>query len=170
MENEQTQGSRGDQAQAKKTRTSKQNNIRPCDNCGRILPHQGKGLCGGCRRVTKTTPPEQLEAALAAAKIRFNAPNFDGKHPSGQRRKLPAIPAEAQVDRDEGDMFRKPVGIETCPPTEAVISVHSPNILLVFPSPDRPLYDAILAEAKRNRRDPDQQILWILQGEIKRAV
>ena len=47
-----------------------------------------------------------------------------------------------------------------------VISVHSPNINLVFPSHDQPLYDAILAEARRNRRDPDQQILWIVNEAL----
>ena len=75
-----------DQTEPKKTR-KQYHYIAPCKNCGRNLPNQGKGLCGGCRSVAKTAPPEQLEAALAAAKIRFNDPNFDGKNHQGQGQK-----------------------------------------------------------------------------------
>jgi len=56
----------------------KQNRIKPCRNCGRKKVIQRDGLCGGCagsvyNKYTKGTP--EYDAALAAAKERFNNPN-----------------------------------------------------------------------------------------------
>ena len=75
-----------DQAQPETKKRKGQQKTAPCKNCERNLPIQGKGLCGGCRAVTKTTPPERLADALAAAKLRFSDPDFNGKHHHGQRR------------------------------------------------------------------------------------
>ena len=138
------------QAQPDKKRRGAQKTA-PCANCERKLPIQGKGLCGGCRAVTKTTPPEKLEAALAAAKLRFSDPNFGDKRHHGQR--SPNPPADGYLT-DQSKQSNP-------------IPDPDPNINLVFPSHDQPLYDSILAEAKRYRRDPGQQILWIVGEALK---
>ena len=113
--------------------------LKVCADCGTLKPHHGRGLCPACytsRKKAGTLPPRLIAAPEAPGPV---APASS-----------PVIPAKAGIQEMPGP----------------VISVHSPNINLVFPSHDQPLYDAILAEARRNRRDPDQQILWIVNEAL----
>jgi len=99
---------------------------RPCDNCGRVMLIQGRGLCGACRSVQKTAELNGKDApsALADAKERYNS--------------LQTKRAEKEVQT------RK-------------------TIILRFNGEDEKLYDKIMEIAKENRREPSQQIFWMLE-------
>lgn len=127
--------------------------IKKCFDCGQDKPHHGRGLCGICYTKHKKagTLPPPLKLALTTDDNLANPCELKHLAPLSPPSVIPApnpvIPAEA--------------GIHLAP----VILI--PNITLSFPPADQPLFDSILAEAKRYRRDPDQQILWIVGEALK---
>ena len=148
-----------------------------CTNCERNQKYYlVNGLCSGCRAAAGKSIGAVREAALAAAKIRFNAPTYDGKR-RGKRIKHDGPVSVSPLPRREGqgegasDLRKEK---EERILTEIFGDRETPGeiipgkncIALEFAPDDAPLYDAILAEAKRHRRDPDQQVLWIVQEAL----
>jgi hypothetical protein len=92
-----------------------------------------KGLCGNCYRVASGLQGEERQAALASTKNRIT-------------KKSVAPPAEV---------------FKIAP---AIVAEGTPVICISFAAADdRKIYDAVIEIAKRNRRDPEQQALWMLQ-------
>ncbi len=129
-------------------KVKKQIKVLPCKNCRRVMPITGREMCGGCYsewRNVRNQSPETIAAALSAAARRLN--------PDG-------------VEKPAGTIAGNVIA-GTPAPVAGTTTEAIDCIALIFHFDDKPLYDAILAEARRNRRDPDQHILWVMQEVIE---
>ena len=122
--------------------------VRPCSNCGRELPIQGHEMCGGCYGVEKVTPLADRADALAKARERFSHPDY--KSAGGPHKKKKA-----------GNLTDK-VNVGKFPVEVGEMAAH---IGISFPETERNLkvWDYLCAEADRNRRSPEAQMLWTLE-------
>lgn len=120
-----------------------------CANCGREISIAAKGYCGSCYNVSCGRVGEQEREALAAIKAKIES---GGLRRRGGGRRKPLAPA--------GDAPAISTKIKTAP---ARVAEGTPVISIDFSAEeDREIYDAIIGMAKRNRRDLEQQVLWLL--------
>lgn len=158
---------------------------RICRNCGRMMAIAQDNLCGGCFTRTKGLTGEKLAEEMEKA-----ARDFGGV-PEGQRapqRKYyrgpqvkPQAAPESEYEQPKEVVEAKPGQGEK--PTASLPSYDLrlpisctrvgdpsnkifPIIILPFDGGDRPIYDAVVKLALRYRRDPYQQILWLLEKEL----
>ena len=144
---------------------------RPCANCGRELTIVGNGCCFVCYTAGKGLIGPQRDAALAAVKEKIKS---GGLRKGGNRRKPAPAPAAGEtktmspVKIAEVKMHVKALGAKLAP---AGVPEGTPAICLCFIEPrDRTLYAAVLNQAERLRRTPEQQILWMLQNSLEQEM
>jgi hypothetical protein len=152
--------------------------IQPCVNCGRNLTHHGRGMCGGCYCVWKTTPEEKRTEALAVFAKRVNSLVASDKRQISKRKSInnedmlgdfideccilePGTKAKSTESFDEG--LKVTARIEA-----ATQAYFAPVITLNFEGDDKAIYDSLCILAKRLRRDPEQQAMWMLQTLLDR--
>jgi len=125
-----------------KDKQKKSKYLKVCAHCGDLKRHQGRGLCGKCYKIAEragTLPP-----------LLINRPPGTGA--VGIPASLSAIPTETGAQEETLTKFVHPKW-----------GVLHGEITLLFYEDDKWIYENILAEAKRYRRDPIQHIFWILQ-------
>jgi hypothetical protein len=163
---------------------------KDCRNCDRNMAIMQDGLCGGCFNRAKGLKGEDREKALAQAREDFKG---KGPLSGGNRiarvktpREKAKIPISSDISTRKQD--RKPkndnyhpekgLGIELypAPPGEIVrlpdvqvsrdmleTFADDHTIVLHFDNGDEDLLKSLKTTAKRFRREPSQQILWMLQ-------
>lgn len=131
--------------------------IGTCRNCGREgMSIAQEGLCGGCFGRCKGLTGEDREKALAKAKKDFTV---------GAMKKITSIvvdkPKSAQSEHIAGEDIEHGTLVYASKgsPTESSGAL----ITVVFDAEDVQLYDKLAAVSKKNRRSPDQQILWMIE-------
>jgi len=151
-------------AQRKKKKTSPK--IAECKNCGRVMPHVGKGYCGGCYAVVRVAPKEELEAALAEAKERFQGVGTPIVGTRRQSRKTQeadrALHTGEEVSRTEDIISPVSSPAPPHPPANDDPKVIGIVIPIVTPA-DFSAYEFINDQADKNRRTIPQQILWMIE-------
>ncbi len=133
--------------------------IGPCCSCGKTAPIKGQGLCNHCYY-------EQVEKPnMAAKKAGTELPRTALTTKAEVHPKLPAawgtlfeeacIPP-VKSPSDQSDII----------PTGENIAAIDVMVLEFESDVDRRILEFIEDEAKRTRRSPDQQALWMLQSHL----
>ena len=160
----------------------------PCRNCGRVLCIIADGCCFVCRQAGKGLAGEEKAAALAAVKAKIES----GTMRKGGGRRGPRKAAQEVAPAPAGGRIKKNVeeratkeqksgaidaGIlqDRKPKVEGKMRFAparnpegTPVICLGFAEKrDREIYNVVIAMAARLRREPEQQILWMLQNAIE---
>lgn len=116
-----------------------------CKECGREMPHQGQGMCGKC--YSKLVGRPKLRAAKEKAKTTEPAPIYDpfldAPVPDPKPEKFVVVPVKAKE-----------------PEPAPVLSLPIADDL------DRKVLEFINSEARRCRRTPEQQAMWMLQSHL----
>ena len=116
-----------------------------CKECGREMPHQGQGMCGKC--YSKLVRRPKLRAAKEKAKTTEPAPIYDpfldAPVPDPKPEKFVVVPVKAKE-----------------PEPAPVLSLPIADDL------DRKVLEFINSEARRCRRTPEQQAMWMLQSHL----
>lgn len=124
-----------------------------CTNCQRdnLLICNAEGMCHSCHGASKNLTGDARITALDAARTRL------------QRKKpLPTAAADHVAPAPEA-----PASSVPAPGPALVPSASLRRILLDFAHDrDNELWSFINAEAIRCRRDPDQQVLWMLESHL----
>ena len=153
-----------------------------CRNCEREMALMQDGMCGGCFNRGKGLSGEEREKALAQAKA-----DFQGKGPRGGGR-APRVKSAAPPPRKakvEGTAKKDPASGAIAPGSplglspkvegaakkdtvsdfvdKCLIPSDPRTIILHFNNGDEALLEKLSATAKRFRREPAAQILWMLQ-------
>jgi len=114
-----------------------------CKECGREMPHQGRGMCGKCYSAWKKAA---REAAAPEPKPIYD-PFLDAPIPAEPAEKFVIVPVKAKAVKEE--LARS-----------MVLALQIADDL------DRKVLDFIGAEARRCRRTPEQQAMWMLQSHL----
>lgn len=151
----------------------------PCANCKRILSIIGEGCCFVCYKAGKGLVGEAKDIARAAIKAKIEAGGLRRSGRSGKGRgkpNKPWRPAPLPDDLPDDGLIPDPgeksgaagrtarrfvLGEASVPDGVLLIKVDFSD------DRDRKIYDAVIAMARRLRREPEQQILWMLQNAIK---
>ena len=154
---------------------------RSCANCERVLSIVAYGYCFVCYYAGKGLDGAEKTAALAAIKAKiekgevYKGCRYDGdRHPPS--RKLAQIPPLVPAGGDRSSPSPESIAklqtqVEALGEKLALARVPAgvPVITLDFITDrDRKIYADLLDLACRLRREPEQQILWMLQNEIER--
>ncbi len=158
-----------------------------CGNCSRPdMTIHSAGMCGGCVGRALGLEGEAREAALVQAKI-----DFQGRG-NLVRKRGEAVKAKVHARRARQNKIAKVEGsVKTDPESGAIDTTRSspadpkvegtglaftiptamdnPSIISImvnFTAGDHVLFDGLQALAKKYRRSPDQQILWLLEKEL----
>ena len=137
----------------KKTRaqsTEKKPRLRPCDNCGRNLFIVAHGRCFTCERAAVGYSGDALTAALAEVKRRIDAGEIRKGGPGRRPKKTDTPDAKPKVE-----------GLAFLPESPFVFSV-----IVNFTDGDIAMHSGLLSLARKYRRTPDQQILWLVEKEL----
>ena len=164
----------------KKTRaqsTEKKPRRRPCDNCGRNLFIVAHGRCFTCERAAKGLSGLALAVALIEVKRRIDAGEIRKGGPGRRAKQIDAPKAaikpkvEGSVKTDPGSgaivsglkqlLAPKVEGLAFLPDSTLVFSV-----IVNFVDDDQGILDGLQALARKYRRTPDQQLLWLLEKEL----
>jgi len=141
--------------------------IGTCRNCDRALSIVADGCCYLCYRAGKGLEGEEKAAALATVKAKIGS----GTMRKGGGRRGPKTAAGKAAPGGKAPKPPRPVPDRPTPGfilAEARVPEGTLSISLDFiEACDRKLYDALLEQARRLRRTPKQQILWILQNAIE---
>lgn len=134
------------------------------------------GMCGGCvfrvKGLTAGTP--EYDAALAQAKIDFqgqgNLVRKRGETVKAKVRKRRNVEAGVTVERESGAIDAEKQ-LQFAPKVEgSPILTQLPrpdnSILLCFNDGDEGLLDKLKETARRHRREPDQEILWMIEMHL----
>lgn len=149
-----------------------------CRNCGRKMAIMQDHMCGGCCGRSRGLTGEAKEAALAKARE-----DFMGKEPKSRgnyRPRKPKVEEKPKTDPGSGAIAAgSPLGgktkVEEKPKEDSLASFikerciieQGPDkndhiIVLRFDDGDSALLDNVRALARRFRREPAQQILWMI--------
>ncbi len=140
-----------------------------CSNCKRpdLMVEKKSELCGSClRAITNIHDPAERKLRLSE-----KAKHLEGK-PKMTRGKhaVKSSASGAMSTRGENpfEKFSTELLAKIKTNFAAVDPTIGPNenqLTLVFRDDDRPLFDSLAALAKRFRRDPAQQVMWMLQHD-----
>jgi ribosomal protein S27E len=147
----------------------KQSRKRPCSNCGRTLFIVGGGRCFTCHKAAGKLQGPALDAALAEVKRRIDAGEIcKGRGLVIAAEQLPYLTSlKEEENRIEREYEAKMASTEDQhSPMSGIIPKNS--ILLCFNDGDGRLLDQLNELAKKNRREPDQQILFMIESELSR--
>lgn len=165
----------------KKTRaqsTEKKPRRRPCDNCGRNLFIVAHGRCFTCERAAVGYSGDALTAALAEFKRRIDAGEIRKGGPGRRAKQIDAPKAaikpkvEGSVKTDPGSGAIDAAGtLGPAPKVEGLAFLpDSPlwvfSVIVNFVDDDQGILDGLQALARKYRRTPDQQLLWLLEKEL----
>ena len=131
-----------------------------CVNCGREDTQLiAKGLCWTCYAAQKDLEGGCREIALAEARTKYK-----GKASRGPGIKGPGV---VESDGSGGALKPYPAAEESHDEKGQQKDADRDTIILVrFEDSDAKLHDKIMAAATRNRREPMQEILSILEKAI----
>ena len=129
-------------------KTADGRSIVACKECGREMPHQGQGMCGKC--YYKLVGRPKLRAAKEKAKTTEPAPIYD-----------PFLDAPVPIPGPTKPEKFVVVPVKAKEPEPApVLSLAITDDL------DRKILEFINSEARRCRRTPEQQAMWMLQSHL----
>jgi len=143
---------------------------RACGNCGRVMTIVGDGCCFVCYHAGKGLEGEEKAAALAAIKEKILSGRLKKSGGSGRRKAAPKDPAATRrklrqmiVNNDGAAIQHFVTGAARVPEGVPVISLDFAD------ERDRKIYDALIGQAARLRRTPEQRILWMLQNAMEQG-
>lgn len=125
-----------------------------CRNCERVMCIAQDGLCGGCWNRSKGLAGDEKEKALAVAREQFKGLDPGERAPQSNRGKnktANAVSGKHSIRKLSGPL----------PATDAL-----PYINVIFTLDDVGLMGGLEQLAKKYRRTPEQQLLWILEHEL----
>jgi hypothetical protein len=162
---------------------------KECRNCGRIMAISQDGMCGGCFNRGKHLEGQDKLEALAQAKE-----DFEGRGPLTTGKRGPRIIAGKKAekplstkhssrkpDRKESTTIFSPMPTRDDQDPKLAKAFDLPDvqvsrdivetfaayqIILHFDDGDEKLYAGLKALARKYRRTPDQQLLWLLEHEL----
>lgn len=131
------------------------------------------GHCYLCYNASRYLTGADREAALQAVKERIAAGKIRGKRPSPQP-SLGARQVAEKIIEKELAVDRSPVTERKQPKVGRGVPIgestrRSPSaisLVISFVGDDLKLYEGLLARARRERRDPDQQLLFLLSHQL----
>lgn len=138
-----------------------------CSNCHRpdMMTAGKTKLCGSCQAAIKNTRDPGERQKLLATK----ADQLDGKPKMNRGRHVitsavdPIPKNTTRKKRAAGN--QRMIAVEQIgAPLQRAVATDC--ILLTFAPQDKPIFDALMKHAAQYRRDPAQQILWMLQSEL----
>jgi hypothetical protein len=143
---------------------------KDCRNCERNMAIAQDGLCGGCfNRGKGLTGSDQL-IALAKAREDFKGkgPLTTGKRgPQINARKKAEKPLSAKLSSRKTDRKPEKSIIQYAEMASLLPSLDAvDSVTIHFTSADAALSEGLLSLARKYRRTPDQQLLWMLEKEI----
>lgn len=140
---------------------------KPCANCEREMSIVGEHCCFVCYHAGKGLEGEEKAAALAAVKENIKGGRiYRGRGRSPFRPGLQSAPADPAITPRRRKEPKPPV--DKTPASREEDFELSRLITIGFPDEcDRKIYDALIGQAARQRRTPEQQILWMLQNAME---
>ena len=142
---------------------------RNCEGCGRTV--YGKRWCNNCRPDGKEKGEEGKETMAPKKKVEkaglLTTEEFC-KQVDEAAAKYPDLPKNGDSDGLLSDA-KKTVADVKSPSKPIPIPAPEPRVTLVlkfYNNDDLDILDFIGKEAKRCRRTPDQQVLWMLQSHM----
>ena len=137
--------------------------IGKCNNCENPEAKMAENfhVCFKCHHHAKNTKGEERVKKLAEAKVLYGA-----LKPGEKLRKTPG-PNKAERQAPKSKKPLPPIDavpVSPAPPPSAERKQLPENsILLVFGERDLELYQSIITDATKCRREPDQHILWMIE-------
>ena len=134
--------------------------VGKCNNCERPEAKMADKaeICFNCLRHAQNTKGEERVKKLAEAKALY------GALMPGER--LHMVPRVKKLERKAPKKKSLPPAAatpESAPPSTERKALPKNSILLVFGDRDHKLYQSIISDATKFRREPDQHILWMIE-------
>jgi len=147
-----------------------------CINCKRddVAKSKTGAMCYSCEAYVAGTShnPELRAKKLAEAATIYGKLKPGEKLPPGRRKQAISVKQTRGVSplASALETMRK---IKTYVPDQQAqkdLKSDSLTIVLSFCNDERPLFDSLITLAKEQRREPEQQAMWMLQQELERKV